>query len=106
MAANKVNDSQFQAEVLNSATPVLIDFYAEWCGPCKQLGPILDEVAGERSDIKIAKVNIDESPEAPQKYGVRGVPTMMIFKNGQVVATKVGSLPKSKLVEWIDGAVA
>lgn len=103
MTAQKVSDAEFEAEVLKSDKPVLVDFWAEWCGPCKQLGPIIDEVSGERSDIKVVKVNIDDNPEAPQKYGVRGIPTMIMFKNGEAAATKVGALPKSKLVEWIDG---
>jgi thioredoxin 1 len=106
MTAKKVSDSQFDAEVLNSSGPVLVDFWAEWCGPCKQLGPVIDEIAGERSDLKVTKVNIDESPEAPQKYGVRGIPTMMIFKDGKVIGTKVGALPKSKVIEWINSVVA
>lgn len=106
MSANKVSDSEFDAQVLKSDEPVLVDFWAEWCGPCKQLLPIVEEIAGERSDIKVAKINIDENPETPQKYGVRGIPTLMMFKNGELVATKVGGLPKSQLQEWIDSAIA
>jgi thioredoxin 1 len=105
MTAHKVSDAEFDAEVLKSDKPVLVDFWAEWCGPCKQLGPIIDEIAGERSDIKVVKVNIDDNPESPQKYGVRGIPTMILFKNGAAAATKVGAIPKSKVVEWIDGSV-
>lgn len=104
MTAQQVSDAEFEAEVLKSDKPVLVDFWAEWCGPCKQLGPIIDEVSGERSDIKVVKVNIDDNPEAPQKYGVRGIPTMILFKDGAAAATKVGALPKSKLVEWIDAS--
>lgn len=103
MTAQKVSDAEFDAQVLKSDKPVLVDFWAEWCGPCKQLGPIIDEISGERTDIKVVKVNIDDNPEAPQKYGVRGIPTMILFKNGQAAATKVGAIPKSKITEWIDG---
>ena len=106
MSANAVSDSDFENEVLNSDAPVLVDFWAEWCGPCKQLLPIVEEVAGERSDIKVAKVNIDENPETPSKYGVRGIPTLMLFKGGELVATKVGGMPKSQLQEWIDSSIA
>ena len=102
MAAHYGNDSDFDKEVLQSETPVLVDFWAEWCGPCKQLTPIIEEISAEVKNLKIAKVNIDQSPEAPQKYGVRGIPTLMIFKGGKVIGTKVGALPKSKLVEWIN----
>ena len=105
MTAKKVSDAEFDAEVLKSDKPVLVDFWAEWCGPCKQLGPIIDEISGERSDIKVVKVNIDDNPESPQKYGVRGIPTMILFKNGAAAATKVGAIPKSKVVEWIDASV-
>ena len=105
MTAHKVSDAEFDAQVLKSDKPVLVDFWAEWCGPCKQLGPIIDEIAGERRDIKVVKVNIDDNPESPQKYGVRGIPTMILFKNGAAAATKVGAIPKSKIVEWIDGSV-
>ncbi len=103
MATKHVTDDQFESEVLKSGGPVLVDFWAEWCGPCKQLGPILDEVAGEfAGKVTVAKVNIDDNPEAPQKYGVRGIPTLIVFKDGKPVATKVGSLPKSQLVEWLN----
>jgi thioredoxin 1 len=104
MPAQKISDAEFEAEVLKSDKPVLVDFWAEWCGPCKQLGPIIDEISGERSDIKVVKVNIDDNPESPQKYGVRGIPTMILFKNGVAAATKVGAIPKSKVLEWIDSA--
>ena len=102
----QVSDSEFESEVLSSSTPVLVDFWAEWCGPCRQLAPIIDELSAELNNIKVTKVNIDNSPEAPQKYGVRGIPTLMIFKDGKVIGTKVGALPKSKLVEWINETVA
>src|SRR6201985_362763 len=98
-----VTDDSFETDVLKSDKPVLVDFWAEWCGPCRQIGPILDELAREREGkIVIAKVNIDKNPGTPQKYGVRGIPTLIIFKDGKAVSTKVGSLPKSKLAEWID----
>ncbi len=107
MATKKVADSEFENDVLNAEGPVLVDFWAEWCGPCKQLSPVLDEISDELGDkVTIAKVNIDENPETPQKYGVRGIPTLILFEGGQAKATKVGSLPKSKLVEWIEENVA
>ena len=107
MSAEHIDDAGFDAQVLNSDKPVLVDFWAEWCGPCKQVGPILDELAGEVGDkLTVAKVNIDQNPETPSKYGVRGIPTMMIFQNGEVIGTKVGALPKSKIQEWIDSLVA
>lgn len=106
MAAKSVNDNEFETEVLNSSSPVVVDFWAEWCGPCKALSPLLDEISTEMDGkVKIVKVNIEEAPEAPTKYGVRGVPTLMIFKDGQVVDTRVGGMPKGQLSEWIEGAV-
>ncbi len=106
MAMNKVTDSSFETDVVNAEGPVLVDFWAEWCGPCKQIAPALEEIAAEFGDrISIAKVNIDENPETPTRFGVRGIPTLMLFKNGQVAATKVGAAPKSKLVEWIDASL-
>ncbi len=103
MSSKHISDGDFEAEVLKASGPVLVDFWAEWCGPCKQLSPVLDEIANEMGDkLTVAKVNIEESPEAPQKYGVRGIPTLILFKDGEAVATKVGSMPKGKLVEWLE----
>lgn len=97
-----VTDSTFEAEVLKAAGPVLVDFWAEWCGPCRQIAPALEELAAEMGEkLTVAKINIDENPGTPGKYGVRGIPTLMIFKGGQVAATKIGALPKSKLYEWV-----
>jgi len=98
-----IKDSEFEEKVLKNKGAVLVDFWAEWCGPCKQIAPILDEIANEMKDkLEIAKVNIDQNPDSPQKYGVRGIPTMILFKDGKVVATKVGAMPKSKIVEWLE----
>ncbi len=106
MTSIAVNDTQFENEVLKSDTPVMVDFWAEWCGPCKVLSPIIDELAAElKGKVKVVKVNIEDSPEAPTKYGVRGIPTLMIFKNGQVVDTRVGGMPKSQLTEWVESKV-
>ncbi len=106
MGAQQVTDSNFEQEVLKSSQPVLVDFWAEWCGPCRALGPSLDALAQEKGDsLKVVKVNIDESPNAPSKYGVRSIPTLLIFKNGEVVAQTVGSMPKSDLVKWVDSAI-
>lgn len=104
-AAQAVTDKDFEAEVLKSQTPVLVDFWAEWCGPCRALGPSLDALAAEKADIKVVKVNIDENPNAPTKYGVRSIPTLLIFKNGEVVAQTVGSMQKSDLFKWVESAV-
>lgn len=107
MSSKHVSDQEFDTTVLGSKEPILVDFWAEWCGPCKQISPILDEIAGEMAGkLTIAKVNIDQNPEAPQKYGVRGIPTMILFKDGKPVATKVGSMPKSAIVEWLNSVVA
>ncbi|MGH1360208.1 MAG: thioredoxin TrxA [Burkholderiaceae bacterium] len=103
MSITQVNDSSFETEVLNSDQPVLVDYWAEWCGPCKMIAPILDEVATDYGDkLKVAKVNADENQATLQKYGIRGIPTLMLFKNGQLVDTKVGALSKSQLTLFID----
>ena len=106
MASKPVSDDSFVADVLGADGPVLVDFWAEWCGPCKQIGPSLEEISDEMGDaLTVAKVNIDDNPMTPSKYGVRGIPTLMLFKDGEVAATKVGALPKGKLVEWIQSSV-
>ena len=98
-----VTDDSFETDVLQSDKPVLVDYWAEWCGPCKMIGPILEEIAPEYADkIKIAKLNIDDNPNTPPKYGIRGIPTLMLFKAGAVDATKVGALSKSQLTAFID----
>ena len=102
MSVKSIKENEFESEVINSNKPVLIDFWAEWCGPCKQIGPILEEISNEKEDkLKILKLNIDENPQTPQKYGVRGIPTLMLFKDGKLIDTKVGSLPKSSLEAWL-----
>ncbi len=102
MATVKVTDDSFETDVLKSNTPVLVDFWAEWCGPCKQIGPALEELAKEfDGKLTIAKINIDNDPLTPGKYGVRGIPTLMVFRSGKVVDTRVGAMPKSKMAEWI-----
>jgi len=107
MATKAVSDDSFEADVLNADSPVLVDFWAEWCGPCKQIAPALDELSQDLSgDITIAKVNIDENPQTPGKYGVRGIPTLMIFKGGEVVSTKIGAMAKGKIEEWIKETLA
>ena len=99
-----VSDDTFEQDVLKSAQPVLIDYWAEWCGPCKMIAPVLEEIAEEYSGkITVAKLNIDDNPATPPKYGIRGIPTLMLFKNGNVEATKVGAVSKSQLTAFIDG---
>lgn len=103
MATKKITDQSFAADVINAGGPVLVDFWAEWCGPCKMIGPSLEEISEELGEkVTIAKINIDENPDAPAKYGVRGIPTMILFKNGAPAATKVGAAPKSALKGWLE----
>ncbi len=106
MATKKVTDGSFEADVLKSDKPVLVDFWAEWCGPCKQIGPSLEALSDEIPGIDIVKVNIDENPNSPGQYGVRSIPTMILFKDGKPFATKIGALPKSALAEWINKSLA
>jgi thioredoxin 1 len=102
MSTVKVTDESFDQDVLKSEKPVLVDFWAEWCGPCKQIAPALEQIAQELGDqVTIAKVNIEDSPTTPSRYGVRGIPTLMLFKGGQMASMKVGAMPKQKILEWL-----
>jgi thioredoxin 1 len=106
MPTKAISDASFQADVIDSSVPVLVDFWAEWCGPCKMIGPSLEEIADELAgQVVVAKLNIDDHPDAPAKYGVRGIPTMILFKNGEIADTKVGAAPKSALKGWLEGAL-
>lgn len=106
MATMQVSDATFEEDVLKAGGPVVVDFWAEWCGPCKMISPALEEIAGALGDrVTIAKINVDENPGVPSRYGIRGIPTLMLFKNGEVASTQVGALPKSKLQEWIEGEI-
>ncbi|MGK2942967.1 MAG: thioredoxin TrxA [Immundisolibacter sp.] len=100
---NHVTDDSFELDVLQAAEPVLVDYWAEWCGPCKMIAPVLDEIGKEYAGrLKVAKLNVDENPKTPPRYGIRGIPTLMLFKAGSVEATKVGALSKSQLAAWLD----
>ncbi len=104
MATQSVTDASFQQDVLSASEPVLVDFWAEWCGPCRMIAPALEELSDELGDrVKIVKLNIDDNPDVPSRYGVRGIPTMILFKNGEPAATKVGAEPKSRLQGWLEG---
>ena len=106
MSSKPITDASFSSDVLESGEPVLVDFWAEWCGPCKQIGPYLEEIAQEMDGaLTVAKLNIDDNPSTPAKYGVRGIPTLMLFKDGQVASMKVGAAPKGKIVEWIEQSI-
>ncbi|PPR80039.1 MAG: Thioredoxin [Alphaproteobacteria bacterium MarineAlpha2_Bin1] len=106
MTTTKITESSFEQDVIKSEKPVLVDYWAEWCGPCKQIGPALEEISNEMSEkIIVSKLNIDENPQVASKYGVKGIPTLMLFNNGEIISTKVGALPKSKIVEWIDSVI-
>ena len=106
MSTAKVTDASFEADVLNSTEPVVVDFWAEWCGPCKMIGPMLEEIATEmKGKVKIVKMNVDENPGVPGKFGIRSIPTLMLFKDGKLAVQKVGAAPKGELVKWINGAI-
>ncbi len=106
MVPTKVSDESFENDVIKAGGPVLVDFWAEWCGPCKTIAPALEEIAREMSDrVTVAKLNIDDNPMTPSKYGVRGIPTLILFKDGQVAATKIGALAKNQLVQWVESVL-
>ena len=105
-STTKITYQSFDSDVLKASTPVLVDFWAEWCGPCKMIAPALEEMAGSLAGrLTVAKMNIDDNQQTPKKYGVRGIPTLMLFKDGQVAATKIGALPKNKLLEWVESVL-
>jgi thioredoxin 1 len=105
MSTVKITDESFEKDVLQSDVPVLVDFWAEWCGPCKQIAPALEQISDELgAHVVVAKLNIEESPTTPSRYGVRGIPTMMLFKGGQMASMKVGAMPKQKILEWLSEA--
>jgi thioredoxin 1 len=107
MGVGKVSDADFEAQVLKATEPVVVDFWAEWCGPCKMIAPALEEIAGSlNGKVKIVKLNVDESPATAQKYGIMSIPTLMLFKNGELASRQVGAAPKQKLEQWITSAAA
>ena len=106
MSTTKITDASFESDVLKAPGPVLVDFWAEWCGPCKMIAPALEDLANDYGDkVTVAKLNIDENPKTPGQYGVRGIPTLMLFKDGKVAATQVGALPKGQLLQWIESVL-
>ena len=106
MAVDKVSDTTFESEVLKATGPVVVDFWAEWCGPCRMIAPALEEIAGTlNGKVKIVKLNVDENPQTAAKYGIQSIPTLMIFKNGQMASRQIGAAPKQKLEQWITPAV-
>ena len=106
MAVGKVSDADFESQVLKATSPVVVDFWAEWCGPCRMIGPALEEIAGSLGDrVKIVKLNVDENPKTAEKYGIMSIPTLMLFKNGELASRQIGAAPKQKLEQWITSAV-
>ncbi len=106
MAVGKTSDASFESDVLKSAEPVVVDFWAEWCGPCRMIAPALEEISGQLGDkVKIVKLNVDENPTIAAKYGIMSIPTLLLFKNGEITSRQVGAAPKQKLHQWISGAV-
>ena len=100
-----ITDKEFQTMLTNSAKPIVVDFWAEWCGPCRQLGPVIDELSSELVGVEFVKLNIDENPETPSRFGVRGIPTLILFENGKQKSVKVGAVPKSALKEWVESNI-